>query len=241
MSSTKSNIFHFKQFAVDQSSCAMKVNTDGVLLGALASHSNPHFILDIGTGTGVIAMMLAQRFTHAKVDAIEIDVDAAQTASLNFNNSPFKERLTVYADSFQQHLDENNDQKYDLIVSNPPFFIDSLKSNSATKTLARHTDKHFFERFLQLSSAHLNREGFIELILPIESASMVKELSGDFDLFLQKQISIQSFGDSIPHRELLTFGFEQEVVFNKTVVIYNKLKEYSMDYKNLLKSFLTIF
>ncbi|MDB5012256.1 MAG: methyltransferase, partial [Daejeonella sp.] len=79
----------------------MKINTDGVLLGALAFHSDPRYILDIGTGTGVIAMMLAQRFLEAKVDAVEIDVEAAKTASLNFNNSEFKERLEVYADSFQ--------------------------------------------------------------------------------------------------------------------------------------------
>src|ERR1700761_2572209 len=106
----------------------MKINTDGVLLGAMASAGNAANILDIGTGTGVIALMLAQRFADAKIDAVEIDEMAAQTASRNFESSVFAGRLTVYPASFEKYFDEHPARKYDLIVSNPPFYIDSLKS-----------------------------------------------------------------------------------------------------------------
>src|ERR1700689_2349474 len=98
-------IFQFKQFTVDQSGCAMKINTDGVLLGAMAEVENPKTILDIGTGTGVIALMLAQRYTDAQIDAIEIDEAAAQTAGRNFEGSPFSERLIIYPMGFESRFD----------------------------------------------------------------------------------------------------------------------------------------
>src|SRR5437879_3258817 len=113
-------MFRFKQFNVDQSGCAMKINTDGVLLGALAEADQPENILDIGTGTGVIALMTAQRFENARIDAVEIDQSAAETARRNFSNSPFAERMNLYSMGFEQFFESNPDKKYDLIVSNPP-------------------------------------------------------------------------------------------------------------------------
>src|ERR1700761_5120599 len=107
-------MFHFKKFTVDQSGCAMKINTDGVLLGALAEADQPKTILDIGTGTGVIALMLAQRFADAQIDAVEIDPMAAQTAGSNFINSPYAERLNIYPVGFEQFFEQNPDKKYDL-------------------------------------------------------------------------------------------------------------------------------
>ena len=242
MSPTKNkNIFHFKQFSVDQSDCAMKVNTDGVLLGALTFHENPQFILDIGTGTGVIAMMLAQRFSAAKIDAIEIDVEAANTAKQNFENSAFNERLELYCNSFQQQLHLENNQKYDLIVSNPPFFINSLPSSTAAKTVAKHADKQFFEELLHSTATHLHNEGVLELILPLDSAELVKVISKSQGLCLQKVISVHSFDYSIPHREILTFGFKCDKEASDIIVIYNQPKEYTTQYQDLLKDFLTLF
>jgi tRNA1Val (adenine37-N6)-methyltransferase len=127
------DLFRFKQFSVDQTGCAMKINTDGVLLGALAQAENPKHILDIGTGTGVIALMLAQRFTTAKIDAVEIDIIAAETAGTNFKNSPFSDRVTVFPKNFESFFDDNRERKYDLIISNPPFHINSLESPKAKK------------------------------------------------------------------------------------------------------------
>ena len=104
-------MFRFKQFSVDQTACAMKINTDGVLLGAMAGEGNPLSILDIGTGTGVIALMLAQRFTNAKTDAVEIDEQAAATAKSNFSNSTFENRLTLYGKGFERFFEDHPEKR----------------------------------------------------------------------------------------------------------------------------------
>jgi len=142
-------MFRFKQFSVDQSDCAMKINTDGVLLGAMTDTDKPGTILDIGTGTGVIALMLAQRFKDAKIDAVEIDTEAAKTAESNFKGSPFADRLKVYACGFENYFDLFPEKKYDLILSNPPFYISSLKSPGVKKSLAKHAYIDFFERLIK--------------------------------------------------------------------------------------------
>src|SRR5690606_20167135 len=114
------NIFRFKQFSVDQSGCGMKINTDGVLLGALATVPGPERILDIGAGTGVISLMLAQRFPQSKVDAVEIDPSAAEAARGNFVSSPFADRLCLIEGSFQDYSTQPEAPAYNMIVSNPP-------------------------------------------------------------------------------------------------------------------------
>ena len=119
-------MFRFKQFNIDQSGCAMKINTDGVLLGAFSFAIEPKNILDVGTGTGVIALMLAQKFCDAQLEAVEIDAEAALTAEINFRNSAFAERLKVFPLSFERYFEQLVATKFDLIVSNPPFYIDSL-------------------------------------------------------------------------------------------------------------------
>src|ERR1700756_535530 len=121
-------MFRFKQFSVDQAGCAMKINTDGVLLGAMAGHANPLRILDIGTGTGVIALMLAQRFGNAQIDAVEIDAIAAETAARNFQNSDFCAQLHIHPVGITDYFEANAGEKFNLIVSNPPFYINSLES-----------------------------------------------------------------------------------------------------------------
>src|ERR1700723_2567929 len=126
----------------------MKINTDGVLLGAMAEAYAPKSILDIGTGTGVIALMLAQRYADATIDAVEIDKGAADTAGKNFLKSPFARSLQVFELGFEDYFHHYNDKKYDLIVSNPPFYVSSLKSPGAKKNLAKHTDIDFFEQLV---------------------------------------------------------------------------------------------
>src|ERR1700761_1918790 len=107
-------MFRFKKFSVDQTGCAMKINTDGVLLGAMAAAENPKTILDIGTGTGVIALMLAQRYTDAQIDAVEVDEYAAQTAGRNFEAFPFSKRPTIYPTDFESYFVRFPERKYDL-------------------------------------------------------------------------------------------------------------------------------
>jgi tRNA1Val (adenine37-N6)-methyltransferase len=235
------DIFNFKQFAVNQAGCAMKVNTDGVLLGALVEAPAPKTILDIGTGTGVIALMLAQRFEKAQIDAVEIDEAAAKTAEGNFKASEFEDRLYLFASSFEEYFEAYPDKKYDLIVSNPPFFLNSLTSPGAKKNLARHTDDAFFERLVKCVSNHLTTDGVCVMILPLETARVVKEIVIANGLYLQRVVDIKSFADVPAHRQILTFGKQQKEVEARELVIYAEPKIYSSVYQNTLQDFLIIF
>ncbi|HEY0772219.1 MAG TPA: methyltransferase [Sphingobacteriaceae bacterium] len=241
MSQPKTNTFQFKQFAVDQTGCAMKVNTDGVLLGALVTAKDPKSILDIGTGTGMIALMLAQRFPMSIIDAVEIDKEAAETAKNNFYNSPFSDRCTCFSKSFEQYFAEYPDKTYDLIISNPPFFINSLKSSTAAKEIARHTTLKFFSDLLAHVKVCLNENGRLSLILPVETADMVTKLALDFGFCLLHQIKIASFKDSESHRKIVSFEKEEGIFSSRDVVIYAEPKSYTEEYARLLRDFLTIF
>lgn len=234
-------MFRFKQFKVDQSGCAMKINTDGVLLGALAEADQPENILDIGTGTGVIALMLAQRFENSRIDAVEIDQSAAETASRNFSNSPFAERMSLYSMGFEQFFESNPDKKYDLIVSNPPFYINSLKSPKADKQLAKHADADFFDRLIFNSSKHLADNGLIYLILPLDTVVLVKEIASKNGLFTRNVTSVSSYENSAPHREIVVLSLNDIKEVDDRFVIYKSPKIYTNQYYNALKDFFTIF
>ena len=233
-------MFRFKQFNVDQTGCAMKINTDGVLLGALADADQPGNILDIGTGTGVIALMLAQRFPQTEINAVEIDETAADTAKQNFANSKFADRLNIYPLDFENYF-KQHDKKYDLIVSNPPFYINSLESPGEKKTLAKHADADFFERLIKLVADHLTDNGKFWLILPLQTAQLVKVIAVEIDLNLRQAINVLSYPDSEPHREILVFSMDDKKELDDWFVIYNELKLYSQQYVDALKPFFTIF
>jgi tRNA1Val (adenine37-N6)-methyltransferase len=235
------DIFKFKYFDVDQSGCAMRVNTDGVLLGALAQANNPQRILDIGTGTGVIALMLAQRFVNAHVDAVEIDVDAAETADRNFTLSPYSNRVTAYAQCFETFFAQHIGKRFDLIVSNPPFFLNSLKSSGIKRTLAKHTDESFYASLVKCLTMHLTEKGTCQLVLPNATAGLVKDLIARYHFYLTQIIHIKSFADSAPHRQIITFGKEQRQTTVRELCIYSKQKIYALEYQMLLANFLTIF
>jgi len=233
--------FQFKQFTVGQAGCTMKVNTDGVLLGACAGNGNLQSILDIGTGTGVIALMLAQRFTHAQIDAVEIDPESARTAQVNFEQSPFHERLQAHALSFQEFSKQNSHKKYDLIAGNPPFFLNSLRNSDKRKETARHAEGSFFADLISFALSHLNPSGKLSLILPPQTAFIVLNYARDNKLFLHHQLEISSFEQQPPHRFLITLGFEQNTSQAERFNIYQEPDRYSEQYKKLLSDFLTIF
>lgn len=236
-----SSIFHFKQFRIDQANCAMKVNTDGVLIAAIADFENPARILDVGTGTGLIALMLAQKYNTALIDAVEIDKNAAETALKNFSDSPFSDRIKLITDSIKNYF-ENEDQKYDLIISNPPFFINSLSSINPNKGIARHTDLSFFDILITESVNHLNQTGHLCLILPLETAALIEKILCRLEVLnVQKEILIYSFADSKPHRKIIMLGFENSVLIRDNLVIYESKGIYSAVYRNLLRDYLTIF
>lgn len=236
-----SDIFHFKQFSINQKNCAMKVNTDGVLLAVLCNSFKPSRILDIGTGTGLISLMLAQRFDHAKIDAVEIDESAAATAGMNFGNSKFSSNLKIINSSIRDYFMDSN-ESYDMIVSNPPFFINSLRSDSPKKDVARHTDIDFFETILNSSESHLTENGSLWLILPLDTSQMIKMIkTSKGAIRLQNEILISSFSDSVPHRSVLKFGFGGAEALVQNFVIYEKQGVYSNEYRELLSDFFTIF
>ena len=239
--STAMSIFRFKQFNVSQAGCAMKVNTDGVLLGALANGDAALSALDIGTGTGVISLMLAQRFPALQVDAVELDEAAAQTAANNFFQSPFADRLTMHAQSFQSYFAQQPGKMFELIISNPPFYIQSLPSPGEKKSMAKHADDHFFQELIAACTAHLSTEGILWVILPLSTSALVKQVAASHGLCIQQVISIQSYSHTAPHREILAMGHQQTEASLHRLTIYNAPKIYHAEYKNLLKNFLTIF
>jgi tRNA1Val (adenine37-N6)-methyltransferase len=232
-----SGIFQFKQFFVDQTGCAMKINTDGVLLGALAEAHDPESILDIGTGTGVIALMLAQRFASAQIDAVEIDALAAQTAGKNFQNSSFADRLNIFLTDFQNYFKEYPFKKYDLIISNPPFHLNSLESPESKRSLAKHTGNGFFEELIGSAVKHLTDNGLIWVILPLQAAELVKGLGSQFGLHPKKEIEIYSFAHSEPHRIIVCFGFDMVAAEKSKLVIYDAVNCYSKEYVKLLQPY----
>ena len=160
----REKVFRFKQFSVRNDKSAMKVGTDGVLLGAWADVKAANSVLDIGTGTGLVALMMAQR-CNANIDAIEIDADAFAEATLNFNESPWAERMKVIHDDFIT-FSKDCDLRYDVIVSNPPYFIDSLVCQEEKRKNARHTSSLSYENLIECAVKLLNDNGFICLITP---------------------------------------------------------------------------
>lgn len=235
-------IFRFKQFSVDQTGCAMKINTDGVLLGAFVETDNTAVrILDIGAGTGVIALMLAQRFPQAQIDAVEVDQLAAETAAKNFENSPFADRLKLHAQGFEDYFQQNPSTKYDLIVSNPPFHIYSLQSKETSKALARHADEAFFERLIKAVAHRLSENGSCWLVLPLQTAELVEKLSATYGLFTNQVIEISSYPDSPAHRQILVLSRQEKTKLYSPFIIYSSPKEYTPEYREKLKDFLLIF
>lgn len=218
----------------------MKINTDGVLLGAMAPLAfQPRQILDIGTGTGVIALMLAQRFPSSQIDAVEIDHDAAQRALLNFQHSAFKERLRLIEGSFETIKESD---LYDCIVSNPPFYTNSLRNPDERKRNAKHTDIIFFENLLSFAHRTLHHTGELHLILPLALASEVSALAENVGLSLVQTISIRSYPESETIRQIICLQkgstkSNQESNF----VIYAEKGKYSEAYQEVLRPFFLAF
>jgi tRNA1Val (adenine37-N6)-methyltransferase len=232
------SIFKFKQFEVDQTGCAMKINTDGVLLGASANHPAPKTILDIGTGTGVIALMLAQRFPEALIHAVEIDGQAAETAGKNFQLSVFNDRLSIHHAAIEKY---DHAGQFDLIVSNPPFFVNDLKSEEFRKGIARHADEDFFSMLVKKSSALLADEGMIWLILPVKQADEVIGIAAHYNLSLVERVHIHSDQHKPTFRQMICLKKGEAVLKESDFYIYASLKEHTAEYKELLKDFFLAF
>ena len=231
--------FRFKHFSIYQEFAAMKIGTDGILLGAWVNCQNCTYILDIGTGTGVIALMMAQRNENASIDAIEIDENSIKDASMNFNNSTWTNRLNLIHHDVTSFRTAKN---YDLIVCNPPFFNNSLKPNDNSRALARHNDKLNITEIAKFSTQKISDKGRVCLILPISSLEEVKLIFAKFQLELIRICFVKPKPHKQPHRILLEFGKQKQSLQKETITIENEGRHnYTEDYKNLTREFYTIF
>ncbi len=215
----------------------MKIGTDAVLLGAWTSiEQNPFSILDIGAGTGILALMLAQR-SHAEViDAIEIDDQAYEQCTDNFENSKWNDRLFCYHASLHEFVDEIDDT-YDLIISNPPFYSENYKTENPSRDLARFEDALPFEHLISSVSKLLSEGGLFSVIIPYKEEETFINLSLKSGLFLRRKLHIKGNPNSQIKRSLMEFSFTESKIETSTLIIETSRHNYTEDYINLTKDF----
>ena len=231
-------MFQFKQFSINQDKTAMKVGTDGVLLGAWTpTNHNPFSILDIGTGTGLIALMLAQRTAAEQIDALEIDEDAYEQAVDNFENSPWSDRLFCFHAGLDEFIEEPEDE-YDLIVSNPPFYSEDYKTENEQRDLARFQDALPFEDLVEAADLLLSENGILAVIIPYKEESRFIALAKDFELFPIKITRVKGTPNTEIKRSLLAFSrLEITDILTDELVIETDRHLYTPEYINLTKDF----
>ncbi|CAH8284847.1 tRNA1Val (adenine37-N6)-methyltransferase [Mariniflexile fucanivorans] len=229
--------FKFKQFTVNQEQCAMKIGTDGVLLGAWASiKQNPFSVLDIGAGTGIISLMLAQRCNAEIIDALEIDDDAYEQCVDNFEASPWGDRLFCYHAALEEFVDEIDDT-YDLIVSNPPFYSEDFKSENQKRDVARFNDALPFNHLIESVSKLLSEDGTFSVIIPSKEETTFIEMASVFNLFPNSILHVKGNPTSEIKRSLMEFSFRESDVKKEMLIIETGRHEYTENYINLTKDF----
>ena len=205
-----SPFFRFKQFTIRHDRCAMKVGTDGVLLGAWAMldeqctmDNEQCAVLDIGTGSGLVALMLVQRFAAAHIDAIDIEPSAVEQARMNFSQSPWAERLNAHLAALQ---DWQPNKRYNLIVSNPPYFQNSLKNPDKGRELARHTDSLPYDNLLRCTSALLAPRGIAAFVLPAQAETEIIRIAKENGLYCSRLTRVHSKPGKPAKRILIEFS-----------------------------------
>ena len=222
-------MFRFKQFSVSDELCAMKVGTDGVLIGAWADVEGDSHILDLGTGSGLIALMLAQRNSEAEILALDIDEQAAAQAQRNFELSPWAERLSVVNANVCDYVSE---RKFSHIVTNPPYFVDSLHSPDAARTTARHTSSLDFEQIISSAERLLEPWGRLSVILPTDVASLFRSVAFE-RLWLTRQLDIVTKEGEAPRRTMMEFCLTAEPRMPRC----DEMLMHSAQYKTLTQEF----
>jgi tRNA1Val (adenine37-N6)-methyltransferase len=236
----QSKPFVFKEFTVHQDKTSMKVGTDGVLLGAWCAVDNyPDTILDIGAGTGVLSLMLAQRSDAMTIDAVELDENAYEQSVENFENSDWGDRLYCYNASFQEFAAEisSEEETYDLIISNPPFYTDTFETLDEARNKARFTSSMSFEELLLGVSKILSETGRFSVIIPFKEKANFIALAGENKLFLNRSCSVQGNANSEIKRSLLEFSFQPSEVVETNLVIEIERHQYTAAYQNLTRDF----
>ena len=217
----------------------MKIGTDGVLLGAWTPISSEiNAILDIGTGTGIIALMLAQRSSAETVDAIEIDEDAYEQAVDNFENSPWGDRLFCYHAAFDEFVEEMQDEKYDLIVSNPPYFPNTSVSEITTsRETARSQASLPFEELLHGVSFLLSENGTFSIVIPKEEEDTILKFALINKLFPFKITEVKGNAAAKVKRSLISFSFQQKEIERDELILEESRHNYTSEYKKLVAPF----
>lgn len=226
--------FEFKQFTVYHDRCAMKVGTDGVLLGAWTDVSSSRHILDIGTGTGLIALMLAQRCAHARITAMDIETEAIEQARNNFLISPWKDRIEAVLQDIKSF---STSMTYDTIVSNPPYFVNSLKCPNNQRNTARHTDTLDADSLLEKVATLLSEEGRFSIILPAEQMEEVIRIALGKKLYLSRQTMVITRPGLPPKRTLMEFSKSKTTFTANNLLIELDRHVYSEDYISLTRDF----
>ncbi len=227
--------FRFKEFLIRQERSAMKVGTDGVLLGAWAESYNPHYILDIGTGTGLIALMMAQRFADASIDAIEIDPDSASEAADNVSASPWSRRIRIIQSDF---LIWESTVPYDLILCNPPYFKNSLLPPRADRSTARHEHSLPLPALISKSSELLSADGSLAIVVPADRLTEVEQASRASCLYLTKILQVRGTRKAPVKRILIRLDKHSTPVEIKELVIEPEQRGvYSEEYRRLVHDF----
>lgn len=230
--------FEFKQFSIFQDKTAMKVGTDGVMLGAWVELPNSGFVLDVGTGTGLIALMMAQRNIDLLIDAVEIDKEASIQARQNVNNSPWKRIIAVMNISLQE-FKPKRDSKYDLVVSNPPFFSKGFKAPNNQRSIARHTDALSHETLLECSDKLLAPNGTLAVVLPYSDYEEFSEKALCKGFVEQRRLTVYPRLEKPAVRVLSQWGKENTGISDTREMIIEPFKrhQYSPEYIALTKGF----
>ena len=229
--------FQFKQFSIQQDKTAMKVGTDGVLLGAWADLDfYPSSILDIGAGTGLIALMMAQRSDAETIDAIELNDAAYEQTVENFENSDWADRLFCYHASLQEFTDEIED-KYDFIISNPPFYTSTYKELSEERAMARHSESLNYSDLLESTSKLLSEKGNCAFIVPFEEAENFIKIAEENKLYPNRITRVKGAINTAVKRCLFQFSFEKTETILSELTLELSRHNYTEEYKNLVQDF----
>lgn len=227
--------FQFKQFTVHHERCGMKIGTDGVLLGAWAPVDGVGSVLDVGTGSGLIALQLAQRCPSATITAIEIESEAAAQAQENMEESPWGNRMEVVCQDFTSFTTH---QRFDLIVSNPPYFQDSLRNPDLQRSMARHTTTLPFQTLFRQSASLLADGGRMAVVVPADAARQVEETAWFSGLYLQRTTRVYTKPGKPCKRQLILFGNRFTALpLSDELFIHDATGGYSEEYRLLTSPF----
>lgn len=229
------SLFYFKQFSISHD-FGMKIGTDAVLLGAWTPIKNVQTALDLGTGTGIIALMLAQRGTP-KIVGIDIDTPSVEEAKHNVKCSPWHEKIDIRQGDFCNKTFIRQLGTFDLIVSNPPFFIHSMKSPFGNRNTARHSESLPFEVLIHHALQILNPAGKLCVILPYHEATIFTKLAVAQNLFPETICNIRPYPTASPNRQMIAFQKKSVTPIYETLCIRNENRSYSDEYKSFTKDF----